>query len=77
MSQATSTGGSVLTRQIRQLSAHFARIRDQAGAADGSGFTAVHPDDDYLYLEVEISGQDDLEVDISIWDGRAVIRIGR
>ena len=56
---------------------HFVRIRDQVGVAAGSESLPVPSDDDYLYLEVEVPGHDDLEVDISIWDGRAVIRIGR
>jgi HSP20 family molecular chaperone IbpA len=77
MPHITSVGRSTLARQIRQLSASFAQLRDSEGVAAGSEFPPKPADDDYLYLEVEVPGHDDLEVDISIWDGRAVIRVGR
>ncbi len=78
MPSTTTIGGSVLTRQVRRLSEEFARIREQEPVAEGREVVPVqYDDDDYVYFEVNIPGRADLEVDIAISFGRAVIRVRR
>jgi hypothetical protein len=78
MSMATLINRSLLTRHLDRLVDELTRVRD---GKIPSGRTDPPPlrweDDDYIYLEVNLSDCSDLDADISVWAGRAVIRLGR
>ena len=71
MPKVTSTSPP-LARRLGLLIDAVAGIRDGRrcpGPAD--------QDDDYLYVEVDLPGSAGLEADISVCQGRAVIRLAR
>lgn len=68
----------ILTEHIRRLVNGLSTIREcqpRNGAADPPSWR--WDDDDYIYLEVALEVVPDVDADISITQGRAVIRIGR
>jgi hypothetical protein len=78
MPELISTDRPTLTRQLRRMALELARLRDAEVLPDGADSPPSRwEDEDYIYLEVELSAGADLEADISLWAGRALIRIAR
>ena len=78
MPQTSTIDVPSLATQVHRLVASFARVRDKKAVEKGRKTLPVQYDDaDYIYLEVELPEHGDLQGDISIWSGRAVIRISR
>ena len=76
MSDATLVSDPSLVHRLAQLIDDIARVRDGPPCPGRTGLPLLRwEDDDYIYLEIDCSGSAALEADISVWQGRVVIRV--
>ena len=78
MSEVTLVSNPPLVQRLNQLIDEMAQIGDDQRLCGRDDSRLLQwEDDDHVYLEMSFAGSPELAADISIWDGRVVIRVAR
>jgi hypothetical protein len=78
MSEATATNRLVLVEYLSCMVNELNRVRSGKAPRRQRDLPVLRwEDDDYIYLEIDFSGSPQLEADISVGAGRAVVRVVR
>jgi hypothetical protein len=70
-------GRDPLPHLLGCLLSHLERLAAGGGSAEDDGSSDRWEDEGYVYLEAELPAFDGLDVDISVGEGRAFVRVGR